>query len=369
MVPDPAAADPVDRRWMARALALARRARFTASPNPMVGAVVVDAVGARVAEGYHVRAGLPHAEAVALERAGSRAAGSTVYVNLEPCAHVGRTPPCADALVAAGVRRVVVAMIDPDPRVRGQGIQKLREAGIQVELGLGRAEALELNRFYVHHRLTGRPYVSLKYAMTLDGRIATRSGSSRWISGPESRRHGHQLRAEHDAILVGVGTVLADDPELTVRTGCSGRQPRRVVLDSWLRTPPGARVLPDALVFCREEADPIRETALVAAGATVVRVSGGHVDPGRVLEHLSGLDVISVLVEGGSAVHGSFLEQGLVNRIYAYIAPKVVGGAGAPGPVGGLGVEDMISAIPVAVRSTMMLGVDLLVEGDVHRDR
>jgi diaminohydroxyphosphoribosylaminopyrimidine deaminase/5-amino-6-(5-phosphoribosylamino)uracil reductase len=231
---------------MAQAIQLAAKADFWTSPNPMVGAILVTSDGAVAGEGFHRRAGAPHAEVVALEAAGPAARGGTLYVSLEPCSHLGRTPPCVDAIVAAGVRRVVVAMEDPDRRVAGGGLRTLRDAGLDVKVGPLEEEARRLNEFYVKHRTTGRPFVSAKFAASLDGKIATRTGDSKWITGEEARAHAPLLRHRHDAVLVGVGTATVDDPQLTVRM-VPGASPLRVVLDSTLRVPPGAQVLGEAV--------------------------------------------------------------------------------------------------------------------------
>ncbi len=330
---------------MARALRLARRADFRTSPNPMVGCVVV-AGGVAVGEGLHERAGAPHAEVTALRGAGARARGATVYVTLEPCSHHGRTPPCTQALVAAGVSRVVVAMLDPDPRVRGRGVRLLRERGVDVDVGVGAGEAAELNRAYLQHRLTGRPLVSAKFACTLDGRIATRTGESRWITGEVARRHGHRLRHEHDAILVGVGTVLADDPLLSARYP-GARQPLKVVLDHHGRTPPEARV---------------------RQGPAPLLIDSGD-DLPALLGRLGGRGVLSLLVEGGPAVLGSFFDAGLVDRVYAYLNPSVMGGEAAPPAVAGLGAGTLADRARLERVGTERLGDDILISGDVHRDR
>lgn len=325
---------------MRRALELAARADHRTSPNPMVGAVVLAAGGALAAEGWHHRAGEAHAEALALALAGERARAGTLYVTLEPCLHRGRTAPCVDAVIAAGVARVVVATVDPDPRVRGAGVARLREAGIEVETGLLGADAERLNEFYLHHRRTGRPFVSAKFACSLDGRIATRTGASRWISGEEARAHGHRLRHVHDAILVGVGTVLADDPRLSARLE-GARQPLRVVLDSRGRTPAGARLRAEA-------------------GETLF--DAGRDLPG-LLDRLGARGILSLLVEGGARVHGSFFDQRLVDRVYAYLAPLVIGGEGAPAAVGGLGPDRLEDALRLAAVEVLQLGSDLLVSG------
>jgi diaminohydroxyphosphoribosylaminopyrimidine deaminase/5-amino-6-(5-phosphoribosylamino)uracil reductase len=329
---------------MARAIALAARARHRTSPNPMVGAVVVDARGEPAGEGYHRRPGAPHAEVEALRAAGERARGGTLYVSLEPCVHQGRTPPCTEAVVAAGLRRVVVAMLDPDPRVSGRGLERLREAGIEVELGPLEARARKLNEFYVKHRSTGRPFVSVKFAASLDGKIATRTGHSRWITGPLARAHAHRLRHRHDAILVGVNTVLRDDPALTARFP-GARQPLKIVLDSRGRTPPTARVRDGRFL-----------------------IDGGRDLPG-LLDRLGSMGIISLLVEGGATVHGSFFDAGLVDRVYAYLAPIVVGGREAPSAVGGRGPAVVTESLRLHRLRIQRLGDDLLIVGDVHRDR
>jgi diaminohydroxyphosphoribosylaminopyrimidine deaminase / 5-amino-6-(5-phosphoribosylamino)uracil reductase len=346
---------------MARALELARAADYRTSPNPMVGAVVVDVAGEAVGEGYHERAGGPHAEAVALAAAGARAHGATVYVTLEPCSHHGRTPPCADALVAAGVRRVVVAMEDPDARNRGRGIDRLRAAGIEVEVGDHAAEARRLNEMFVTHRTLGRPFVTLKWAMTLDGRIATATGDARWVSGEAARAHSHRLRHEHDAILVGVGTVLLDDPELTARHEPGARQPLRVILDSRLRTPASARAAGAHTVIYTTAPGP--GNALRERGAEVVRLPSRRrrVPLDRVLADLAGRGVLGVLVEGGAQVHASFVEGRLFDRAVVYVAPKLVGGTRAPSPVAGRGVELMVDALGLEVESVERAGEDVVI--------
>jgi diaminohydroxyphosphoribosylaminopyrimidine deaminase/5-amino-6-(5-phosphoribosylamino)uracil reductase len=329
---------------MRRALDLAALADYRTSPNPMVGAVVVAPDGRALGEGYHRKPGTPHAEIIAFEEAGERARGATLYVTLEPCAHHGRTPPCVDAVLRAGVARVVIAMLDPDTRTRGRSVETLRAAGIKVEVGVEEERALRLNEFYVHHRTFGRPFVSAKFAASLDGRIATHSGDSKWITGPEARAHAHRLRHQHDAILVGVGTVVRDDPELTARFP-GARQPLKVVLDRGGRTPERARV----------------------------RQGRYLIDPGRdlpgLLDRLAAMGVLSLLVEGGATVHGAFFDQGLVDRVYAYISPTIIGGEGAPGAVGGRGVATMAEALRLDQVDVVQLGHDMLVCGYVHRNR
>jgi len=332
-----------------------------------VGAVVLDSAGRLVGEGYHRRAGDPHAEQAALEEAGDQAQGGTLFVNLEPCAHLHRNPTCAGAIILAGLKRVVISMLDPDERVRGAGIAKLQAAGIETLVGVHEERALRLNEFYVKHRLTGRPFVSAKFAMSLDGKIATRTGESRWITREEARLHGHRLRHIHDAILVGVNTVLADDPELTARPeGDDIRQPLRVILDSQLRTRMSAKAVgPNTLIATTH---PGRMGA-----AEVLKLpaeADGRVALVPLLEELGRRGILSVLVEGGSEVHASFFAQGLVDKVLAYIAPRLIGGRHAPGAVGGAGVESLADSIPLRELDVTQLGEDLLITGyvDVHRN-
>jgi len=352
---------------MREALALARRGAGTASPNPMVGAVVA-AAGRVVGRGFHPRPGEPHAEIFALREAGAQARGATLYTTLEPCAHTGRTGPCADAIIAAGVRRVVAAMIDPDAQVRGTGITRLRAAGIETAVGAGEADARRLNEAYIMHRTAGRPFVTAKWAMTLDGRIATRTGESRWISGPASRAHAHRLRAVSDAVLVGVGTVLRDDPALTARPeGGAPAQPRRVILDSRLRTPSGARVLAadgvPVIVATTTASAPDARRAFAARGIEVLVCDGPdeRVDLLQLLRELAQRGVLSVLVEGGATVHGGFFDAGLIDKAVAYVAPVLVGGP-APGPVGGAGVAAIAGARRLRPAAITTLEGDVVIE-------
>lgn len=361
--------DDNDQLWMARALELARRADYATSPNPMVGAVVLDENGRLAGEGYHTAKGAPHAEEVALAAAGARAQGGTIYANLEPCTHAHRSPACADAIAAAGIKRVVVAMEDPDTRVNGNGVRQLRAAGIDVAVGVGAAAAQRLNEFYTVHRTTGRPFVAVKFAMSLDGKIATRTGRSRWITGEQARAHGHQLRHEHDAILVGVNTVVKDDPELTTRLNDKekARQPLRVVLDSRLRMPRGARVLDGHTLIATTRSGAVDGAEVLPLDAD----QAGRVPITGLLDELGRRGIISLLVEGGGETHASFLAARLVDKVYAYVAPIVIGGKEAPGPVAGDGVEDLKSALRLRDTTVTTFGDDTLISGyvGVQRDR
>jgi diaminohydroxyphosphoribosylaminopyrimidine deaminase/5-amino-6-(5-phosphoribosylamino)uracil reductase len=369
-----------DFQWMARAVQLARRG-FPA-PNPHVGAVVV-ADGERVGEGFHPYAGAPHAEVFALQQAGARARDSTLYVTLEPCCHYGRTPPCTHAILQAGVRRVVVAMRDPNPKVAGKGLLELQAAGLQVDLideSDARAQPLlkqlrALNRAFLHFHEVGRPLITLKGAMSLDGKIATRTGESKWLTGERARREAHRLRAEHGCVLVGVNTVLKDDPMLTARLRGVQSQPLRVVLDSRLRTPPTARVAntQDAptLIFCTEPI-PAHADALLERGVQIVALppdGSGRVPVAGVVEHLAQRKVIGVLVEGGGEVVASFLQAGLADRIAFFCAPLIIGGRDAPTLCEGEGIDELTSAWRIDSPQLRRLGSDWLLIADLIHPR
>lgn len=354
-----------DLHWMRRALDLAARGRGAVEPNPLVGAVVVRA-GAVVGEGWHQRHGGPHAEVHALAAAGEAARGGTLYVTLEPCCHHGKTPPCTDAVLAAGVARVVVAMSDPFPRVAGGGLARLRGAGLAVEAGACEAEARVLNAPYLKLLATGRPYVHAKWAMTLDGKIATRCGDSKWISSAASRRRAHVLRGRMDAILVGVATALADDPQLTARPP-GPRVACRVVLDSAARLPLDAHLVRTAgdvstLVVTTARAPAERVAALAAAGCEVLAVPArdGRPDVAAVLDELGRRRYTNLLVEGGGEVLGSFLDAGEIDEAHVFIAPRLVGGAAARPPLLGRGVERLGEALALET-----LTVETI-DGDVY---
>jgi diaminohydroxyphosphoribosylaminopyrimidine deaminase / 5-amino-6-(5-phosphoribosylamino)uracil reductase len=337
--------------YMRAALALARRGLGNTWPNPAVGCVIVND-GRVVGRGWTQPGGRPHAETEALERAGAAARGATAYVSLEPCAHWGKTPPCAEALIAAGVGRVVAAIEDPDPRVAGGGIARLRGAGIAVALGLCADAAREINAGFFKRVLEGRPLVTLKLAASLDGRIATASGESRWITGPAARERAHALRAGHDAIIAGTDTVIADDPELTCRLpGLAGRTPVRIVLDRLLRVPPGARVFAEARsvatwVLTLAAAAAARQVALRERGVDIIAVpedAAGRLDLAAALARLGERGLTRVLVEGGGRLAAALLGAGLVDRLVWMHAPLLIGGDGIPA-LAALGLERLADA-------------------------
>lgn len=362
---------------MALALRLAEKGRGFTSPNPMVGAVVVNR-GRIVGQGSHRKAGGPHAEVIALSQAGSRAKGGTLYVTLEPCSHLKkRTPPCVPLVVKSGVSRVVIGMVDPNPKVKGRGIARLRRARIDVEVGCREAEAQRLNEAYVHWVRTGRPFTFLKAGMTLDGQIATAAGESRWITGEEARAHAHRLRAGIDAILVGIGTVLRDDPSLTARpvaddTPIPSRQPLRIVADSQLRIPLRARVLKDhaqsRTLIVTTAAAPLRKVQrLRQQGIDVLTLpkQRGEVNLSALWPRLAQLGITSLLVEGGSEINAAALRAGLVQRILFYTAPLLLGGRDAVGVIGGQSPSRLAQAVPLENLRTQQLGRDILITADL----
>ena len=353
---------------MSRALSLASKGLRTTSPNPMVGCVIVKD-GRIIGEGWHKKYGNPHAEIEALNDAKSRGEdvrGSTVYVTLEPCSHYGKTPPCANRLVSEGVSEVMIAMRDPNPKVDGKGIAILHEAGIKVtELHEFEEAAKFLNRGFVFVHKYGRPFVSLKAATSLDGRMNLANGSSKWITGIEARTESHRMRAENDTVLVGVGTVLSDDPELTVRH-VEGINPLRVVLDSKLRTPPSAKVIGNdgkCIIITSESADRQKAKALEEAGAKVSEVSsrGGHVDIESALKHLAGIGVLSLMVEGGAEILSAFLREGLADFVRFFISPRIFGEGKAI--ITNMNFPDVSEAFRLKDTKTRILGEDIMIEG------
>lgn len=363
--------DEIHIAFMQRALDLAQRAKGRTSPNPLVGAVIVKD-GEVIGEGYHWKAGTPHAEVHALNAAGERAKGATLYTTLEPCCHWGRTPPCTEALIQAGIKQVYVAEVDPNPSVAGKGIQQLQNAGINVHVDVCRQEAEDLNEVHRKYIQTGKPFVVLKTAMSLDGKIATTSGESQWITSAASRQRGHEVRDAVDAILVGRGTVARDNPALTTRLqDKEGQDPIRIVLDSHGRTSMDARIFnaeseAGVIVAVTPAAPPENVDALEKAGAEVLTVPAvlGKVCFKRLMEILGKREITSVLIEGGSEINASALAAGIVDKVMCFVAPKLIGGQNAPGPIGGAGIHSLADAVNLKrIHVTPMPEHDLLIEG------
>jgi diaminohydroxyphosphoribosylaminopyrimidine deaminase/5-amino-6-(5-phosphoribosylamino)uracil reductase len=360
-----------EQQYMQLALDLAVRAVGRTCPNPPVGAVVVrdnEIVG----RGYHPEAGQPHAEIFALNEAGEKAAGATLYVTLEPCNHQGRTGPCTEAIIKAGISRVVVGATDPNPKVAGTGLQRLKTAGIEIESGVLNDECRELIAPFARHVSTGLPLVTLKMAMTLDGQTATSSGDSRWISNEESRLHVHRMRDRSDAIMAGIGTVLADDPQLTTRLPDGGQDPIRIVVDSNLQLPVSAQVLtvdsPTGLVVITiESADIVRIKSLEKAGAEVVVVPAvdGQVDLKAMVAELGRRNIQSVLLEGGATLAAAALRQGIIDRVAIFVAPKLLGGNDGAMLFNGIGCTLMSEAVKLENIRVSRFGDDVLYEGEV----
>lgn len=358
-----------DQDFMRRAIMLARRGAGWTSPNPMVGAVIVKQ-GRIIGEGWHERCGELHAERNAIASLQESAEGATIYVTLEPCCHHGRTPPCTDAILEHRIRRVVIGSRDPNPLVAGKGADLLRQHGVIVEEDFLREECDELNPVFFHYITTNRPYVVMKYAMTLDGKIATRTGASKWITGEDARQHVHKLRGQYRVILAGIGTVLADDPMLNCRLP-GGRQPVRVIADSRLRLPLDSQIAKTAgeyrtIVACAN-AEPEKEAALQACGVEVLRCpdAEGRVDLQRLIQQLGQEQLDSVFIEGGGQLHEAALRAGIVNHVCAYIAPKLFGGAEAKSPVEGQGVSLPDDCAKLDHLKITQLGADLLLEYDM----
>lgn len=360
-----------DERFMARAVELARRGAGWTSPNPLVGAVIVRD-GRIIGEGWHHRFGGPHAEREALAACSESPAGATAYVTLEPCCHTGKTPPCTEALIEAGIARVVVGVLDPNPLVAGRGNEALRRAGIEVAVGVLEPSCRAVNEPFLHAMEQRRPLVIAKYAMTLDGKVATREGLSRWVAGEVARRRVHEDRHRHAGVMVGIGTALADDPLLTCRLdGREVSQPARVVVDAAARLPLESQLVRTAseapvIVAVAEGALLARRNALAERGCAVVAVPAreGRVDPRILMELLwQRFSLDSLIVEGGPTLLGSLFDEGLVDRVQAYIAPKIFGGLEALGPVAGRGVGDPADAPVLSEVSLQMMGGDVLLEG------
>jgi diaminohydroxyphosphoribosylaminopyrimidine deaminase/5-amino-6-(5-phosphoribosylamino)uracil reductase len=371
-------ATPLDQKMMDRVLELARHGIGKTAPNPMVGCVIHNQGGV-IAEGYHAAFGELHAEADALNRLDdpTKAEGATVYVNLEPCAHHGKTPPCADALVKAGVGRVVIANLDPFPEVSGHGIAHLAQAGIRVELGLREREGTRLNCGFFMQQTQQRPFVVAKWAMTLDGRIAAISGDSQWISNQTSLRVVHHYRSQVDAIMVGIGTVMRDNPRLNVRLpGYTGRQPWKIIVDSRLRTPLKSQVLKriegetgQALLVTSKLAKDSMIDRFHQTGAEVLVVGNKHgmIDMEAVMRELAAIGIQNIMVEGGGQLHGGMLRQNLIDQVVAFIAPKIIGGNAPTNPIEGYGVEYMKDALNLAGMELRMYGGDICMMGFVKK--
>ncbi len=355
-----------DEFYMRLALNLAEGASGQTGANPVVGCVVV-LDGRIVGMGAHLRRGEGHAEVHALNMAGAQSKGATAYVTLEPCSHFGKTPPCCDRLIAEGVSRVVVAALDPNPLVAGRGVQRLKEAGVEVEVGILQAQAVDQNEAFRKFIVTGLPFVTLKTALSLDGRIATHAGHSKWITGAEAREAVHTLRHRHDGIMVGVDTVIADDPELTTRLSVPGLHPTRIVVDSNLRIPERSRVFNEAattIVLTTNRADDAKAQRIGELGAEVLRSGdAARVDLTQAMRLLGERGISSVLLEGGGVLNGAMLEAGLVDKLMLFYAPLIVGGEGSPSAFAFKGAEAMSSALRLTRVSMQHFGEDWCVTG------
>ncbi|RLQ95253.1 bifunctional diaminohydroxyphosphoribosylaminopyrimidine deaminase/5-amino-6-(5-phosphoribosylamino)uracil reductase RibD [Falsibacillus albus] len=349
-------------RYMEIALAMAKETIGQTSPNPSVGCVIAKD-GEIVGLGAHLRAGTEHAEIHALQQAGENARGAELFVTLEPCSHYGKTPPCVNAILEHGIRKVYIAVLDPNPLVAGRGAAILEEAGVDVDVGILEEEALELNKMFFHYIKTNRPYVTLKSALTLDGKMATSTGDSKWITSQEARLDVHQYRHRHDAILIGSNTALKDNPHLTTRLPHGGRNPIRIVLDSSLKIRLDANILHDhaakTIFICSEDAPLEKEKELVEMGMMVKRLKEPASQLSEVLDWLGEQNITSLFVEGGSAIHTSFIEEGLFQEIVLYVAPKLLGGKGAIPFIGGESPELMAHSKPLEFASVELIGKDI----------
>lgn len=363
-----------DKQYMLRAIELAAKGGGWTNPNPNVGAVIVKD-GRIIGEGYHERCGQLHAERNAFANLTEDASGATIYVTLEPCCHYGKTPPCTEAIIEHNIARVVIGSRDPNPLVAGKGAKLLREKGIVVEEDFMREECDKLNAIFFHHITTGKPYVAMKYAMTLDGKIATRTGASKWITGDKAREHVHTKRSRYAAILAGIGTVLADDPMLNARID-NAHQPVRVIVDTSLRIPMDSNIVKSAgeyktIVACKSLEQPDKQiekkNQLEELGITVVELPlvDGHVSLKSLMEYLASQGLDSVYIEGGGQIHESALKEGIVNHVYAYVAPKMFGGSEAKTPVEGVGVSVPDECAKLILTDTSVLGDDILLEYEV----
>ncbi|OPY72559.1 MAG: Riboflavin biosynthesis protein RibD [Syntrophorhabdus sp. PtaU1.Bin050] len=364
-----------DEQYMQMALSLARRGMGMTSPNPMVGAVLVKG-GRVVGKGYHRKAGLPHAEVVALNEARNEARGATLYVNLEPCVHVGRTPPCVNAVIAAGVRRVVVAMLDPNQLMNGMGVDALKKAGIEVRVGLLEAEAKRLNEAFTVYMEKKRPFFTMKGAVSLDGKIATKTCDSKWISNEESRKYVNRLRTAVDGIMVGINTVILDNPLLIPRVARPKKYPVRIVLDSKLRIPLSCDMVKTSekyktWVFTSEDSRTDKEARLKSMGLEVIRVpkeENGRVSLKHVCEELFRREMVHILMEGGGEMNSALLREGLADKIVLFYAPILIGGKGAYNLIGGKGIDFLKDAYKIDITGVKRFKEDIYLEGYVHRN-
>lgn len=361
----------LDERYMRLAIALAKRAEGMTSPNPIVGAVIVKS-GKVIAKGYHKRAGLPHAEVNALRQAGTKAKGAALYVTLEPCDHFGRTPPCTDVMIEYGIKKVVIGMKDPNPINNGRGISKLNRCGIKTTTGILEKEVRQLNRPYLKFITSRIPYVTVKTAESIDGKIATKTGDSKWITAEDSRAYVHRLRGRVDAIMIGVNTVIKDNPTLISKTS-GEKQPIRIIVDTSLRTPPAAKIFlnsdrfPVIVATTETKASP-KQRLLEKAGAKILFVNkkDGKVDPKDLLKKLGAMDIMHLLVEGGGELAAGLIDERLVDRFLFFIAPKIIGGRNAVTPVEGQGVRRVSEALILGKFKIRKFKKDILIESEVN---
>ncbi|WP_196596274.1 bifunctional diaminohydroxyphosphoribosylaminopyrimidine deaminase/5-amino-6-(5-phosphoribosylamino)uracil reductase RibD [Pectinatus frisingensis] len=363
-----------DERYMQTAINLAKNAVGRTSPNPMVGAVIVKN-NRIIGCGWHKKAGTPHAEIHALQAAGELSQGATLYVSLEPCSHFGRTPPCCDAVIKAGIKRVVVAITDPNPKVSGRGIKKMRDAGLEVVTGVLENEAAKLNEVFFKWIETGFPFITIKSAMSLDGKTATASGQSKWITNEASRTYGHHLRDINDAIMVGINTIIADNPTLTTRLAAGGKNPIRIITDSTGRIPLDAAVLNDnaalTLVVVTAKASPLKIAALKAKKNVDVIIADAAETAGinltDLFKQLAQREICSILIEGGATLIGNIVEEKLADKAYFFIAPKIVGGKSAKSAVEGPGIKNLADALTLASPVIKNLDGDFLISGNLNK--
>jgi diaminohydroxyphosphoribosylaminopyrimidine deaminase / 5-amino-6-(5-phosphoribosylamino)uracil reductase len=351
-----------DRDYMALAINLASATEGQTSPNPKVGAVLVKD-GRIIGMGAHLKAGEPHAEVHAIKMAGEKAVGATLYVTLEPCSHFGKTPPCSNLVIESGIKKVFVASIDPNPLVGGAGVKKMLDAGIEVEVGLMEKEAKALNKVFFHYISTGLPYVTLKSATSLDGKIATVTGESKWITGEEARKDVHHFRHVNDAILVGVNTVIKDNPSLTTRLDSGGKNPIRVILDTTLRTPLDSKIVNDqaaeTIIVTGADVEPERGRRFLEQGIEIIKLETAKIGILDMLKKLGDRGITSLYVEGGAEVHGSFLKEKAFQQVVTYIAPKLLGGKNAGAAYGGEGIARLEDTVSLEITDVKQIGKDI----------